>query len=439
MRQRISVEQLKEPVTQQRVGDATLMADKAVESLSQVNPTWLAFCNEKVLLANESLGFLLKQRFQLFKKGFPSRDIDYLNLIERQIGELKRVYQSFYRFNPGFIHQLKSQEIEIYVWLMLQKEFGYSLDNLLCGLGLLNEVSPDFAKLLVVQSTIESLDYTLAELIEGEAPLSTQYFEYLSVRQTNSVALTKRWLKVNTIPEKIAYCALARQDVEDGIEWVNQNAKHDQYLFERLLTRHDRSTWFRQHFGIESAAISHPRILTFAKVLELKEFSEFDVTVADAPIHYALAGDTELTPQILDHLIQLDEVDGEIWLKALYVVYGSVLPVYPHQLGIELEWQEITNLLSDWRNNDGHVKRLPSRLGYELTFDSTMTAMMDKNIDDSFRGWLWQQTCLHSRVYIPWDATMPIHQQEWNIKRLKALPSVAERFNLRGNHAVVGY
>ncbi len=64
---------------------------------------------------------LIRQRVQLHKRGYPSRELDYLKLIERQIEELKQVYLSFYRLAPGLIHQLRGREPEIYVWLTLQK------------------------------------------------------------------------------------------------------------------------------------------------------------------------------------------------------------------------------------------------------------------------------------------------------------------------------
>ncbi|MGU3845739.1 hypothetical protein ACVZHT_29700, partial [Vibrio diabolicus] len=114
-------------------------------------------------IASESIGFLIRQRVQIHKRGYPSRELEYLKLIERQIEELKQVYLSFYRLAPGLIHQLRDQEPEIYGWLMLQGELGSELDNLLCGLSLLEELDAKTAMVIAVQSPVESMDSTLSE------------------------------------------------------------------------------------------------------------------------------------------------------------------------------------------------------------------------------------------------------------------------------------
>ena len=164
MRQRIGVEHLKAPITNQEVEGALAKAERAVNDLSQLPVTWLDFCNEKLSIASESIGFLIRQRVQIHKRGYPSRELAYLKLIERQIEELKQVYLSFYRLAPGLIHQLRGQEPEIYSWLMLQGELGSALDNLLCGLSLLEDIDAKTAMVIAVQSPVESMDSTLSEL-----------------------------------------------------------------------------------------------------------------------------------------------------------------------------------------------------------------------------------------------------------------------------------
>ncbi|HAS8200553.1 TPA: hypothetical protein I7778_16110 [Vibrio vulnificus] len=439
MRQRIGVEHLKTPITNQEVEGALARAERAVNDLSQLPPTWLSFCNEKLSIASESIGFLIKQRVQLHKRGYPSRDLDYLKLIERQIEELKQVYLSFYRLAPGLIHQLRSQEPEIYAWLMLQKELGSELDNLLCGLSLLEELDVHTAKVIVTQSPVEHMDSVMSELIEGKAKSSPFYFECLRLRQALSVALIKRWHKAEIIRPHIALPLLALQDVEEGIEWINDHANGEQYLFERLITKRDRGTWFRQYFGIEPSGLPSAQVLTFAKLLELKEFEVFDISSSLAPVDFALCGDWKLVREIIGHLQRLEEHEGEIWIQAMYVVYGKLLPLTPQDVGVEYEWKEVVDLLSEWLEDEKHVQNLPSRLGYALSFESTLAAMQDVNVDVLFRDWLWRQICIQSRAYVPWDMAMPVHQQDWNFNNLKAAPSASERFKLRNSNAVMGY
>ncbi|EJL6784989.1 hypothetical protein R7M92_23055 [Vibrio sp. Vb2880] len=441
MRQRIGVEHLKAPITNQEVEGALAKADRAVNDLSQLPVTWLDFCNEKLSIASESIGFLIRQRVQIHKRGYPSRELAYLKLIERQIEELKQVYLSFYRLAPGLIHQLRSKEPEIYSWLMLQGELGLELDNLLCGLSLLEDIDVKTAMVIAVQSPVESMDSTLSELIEGNATSGAFYFECLRVRQTLSVSLIKRWNKASIISSHVALPLLALQDVKEGIDWLNDNAGSEQYLFERLITKRDRGTWFRQCFGIEPNRLPSAQVLTYAKLLELKEFEAFDISSSLAPVDFALSGDWKLVPQIIEHLESLEEAEaeGEIWLQALYVVYGKLLPLTPQDVGVEYEWEEIVDLLNEWVEDEKYIQNLPSRLGYALSFESTLAAMQDSNVDVLFRDWLWRQICIQSRAYVPWDMAMPIHQQDWNFNNLKAAPSASERFNLRNSNAVMGY
>ncbi len=439
MRQRIGVEHLKAPITNQEVEGALAKAERAVNELSQLPPTWLSFCNEKLSIASESIGFLIRQRVQLHKRGYPSRELDYLKLIERQIEEHKQVYFSFYRLAPGLIHQLRSQEPEIYAWLMLQKELGSELDNLLCGLSLLEELDTKTAMVIVTQSPVELMDSVISELIEGKAKSSPFYFECLRLRQTLSVALIKRWHKSEIIRPNIALPLLALQDVEEGIEWINEHANGELYLFERLITKRDRGTWFRQYFGIEPSGVPSAQVLTFAKLLELKEFEVFDISSSLAPVDFALCGDWKLVPEIIGHLQRLEEHEGEIWIQAMYVVYGKLLPLIPQDVGVEYEWKEVVDLLNEWLEDEKHIQNLPSRLGYALSFESTLAAMQDVNIDALFRDWLWRQICIQSRAYVPWDMAMPVHQQDWNFNNLKAAPSASERFKLRNSNAVMGY
>ncbi|HAS6250782.1 TPA: hypothetical protein RQL13_000674 [Vibrio vulnificus] len=439
MRQRIGVEHLKAPITNQEVEGALAKAERAVNDLSQLPATWLSFCNEKLSIASESIGFLIRQRVQLHKRGYPSRELDYLKLIERQIEEHKQVYLSFYRLAPGLIHQLRSQEPEIYAWLMLQKELGSELDNLLCGLSLLEELDTKTAMVIVTQSPVELMDSVISELIEGKAKSSPFYFECLRLRQTLSVALIKRWHKSEIIRPNIALPLLALQDVEEGIAWINEHANGELYLFERLITKRDRGTWFRQYFGIEPSGVPSAQVLTFAKLLELKEFEVFDISSSLAPVDFALCGDWKLVPEIIGHLQRLEEHEGEIWIQAMYVVYGKLLPLTPQDVGVEYEWKEVVDLLSEWLEDEKHIQNLPSRLGYALSFESTLAAMQDVNIDALFRDWLWRQICIQSRAYVPWDMAMPVHQQDWNFNNLKAAPSASERFKLRNSNAVMGY
>tara|TARA_B100001059_G_scaffold235340_1_gene280618 strand:+ start:971 stop:2290 length:1320 start_codon:yes stop_codon:yes gene_type:complete len=439
MRQKIGIDQLSQPITNKDVELAITNAESTLTLLNQLPTRWLNMCNEKLSLASETLGFLLKQRLQVHKRGYPSVKLEYLALAERQIEELKKVYLSFYRLAPGLIHQLKQSDPTIYVWLILNSEIGQELENLLCGLSVLNDLDYQIAKLLVVQSSLSSLDFVVVEMVEGGCKLPLLYLECLQLRQTVTVGLLKRWLKDKRFSEYKIHVFLSLQNNAESVVWLSENPNSSQNLFERLLSKEDRGTWFRQEFGTSIDSVSEPEVVTFAKLLELKEFDRFNPSNAQAPFDFVLNSLSMHVPKIVELVSSLDEIDGEDWLQALYIVYGKRLPVTPKNLGVDLEWHEMLEKLKQWVEVGAYQQVSPGRMGQPLTLESSIQAMFDTQVSASFRVWIWRQVCLHTRSYIPWDMAMPAHQQESNIKRLTQNPTASEKFNLRNNNAVVGY
>lgn len=437
MRQRLDIDSLSNPITSQFIEAAKENAQRDISKLKALPSTWLGFCEHKLHLASESLGFLLKQRVQLNKRGFPNIEIDYLQLIEERISKIKHVYLSFYRLAPGLIHKLGLKEPELYMWLMLQKEFGSDVENLVRGLIMLDDLDPDTALFFTTHSTAEYLDSSLAALIEGREKNSELYLECLRVRQSLSHRLTIKWLKAGLIKPQVAYPILALQNVKEGIDWIDKNARSEEYLFERLLTKRDGRAWFYQKFCIEKAL--SPNVITYAQLLELTEFDEFDVESPSAEVHFVLSGDWQRVPEIIRYIERLDELEGEIWIQALYVVYGEQLPLDLERLYVEYEWDEVKARLKSWVDEKKHVLDEKGRLGKTLSFESTLEAMKDTSIDAKLRIWLWKQLCVRSCVYVPWDLAMSAEQQENNFNRLKSSPHVRHRFNLRNSNAVVGY
>ncbi|NAW59896.1 MULTISPECIES: hypothetical protein [unclassified Vibrio] len=439
MRQRIGVEQLKSPLSDGEIEQALAAVEKAVSELDKLDPAWLSFCRDKSILAIENLSFFLRQWLRLHQQGYPSTENDYLRIIERQMGELKQVYVALYKLAPGLVYELQQQAPEVFVWLMLSAEFGQEKTHLLSGLSTSQDISREMACMLVVQSKLMHLDLYLAGLVDGKTKLAKDTFDYLRLRQTLSVSLSKRWLKEGMIPERTVHPVLATFDVADSIEWMEENLSGEQNLFERLLVKQDRNTWFRQYFGIQPDALPSEQVNTFAKLLELKEFMQFDLSSPHAPFHLALTGDPEWAYNVLAALQDMDEEDGERWLDSLHVVYGESFPLNPTGLGVDYEWQDALEILDEWVSDGHHQLHVPARLGFALSYDSTLAALQTATIPETYRIWLWRQLCLHARVYIPWHATMPEIQQAWIISKLKEIPSASERFNLRSHHATVGY
>ncbi len=439
MRQRISVEQITSPISDDERNQALSVIDQQITALSQLDSHWLAFCHEKIALANENMGFSLRQWQQAHRRGYPSRDIPYLRLIEKQFAKLSEAYLALYRFAPGLIYELKASAPEIYVWLMLHSSLGESLGNVLSALDCAGELEANFALLAVTQSNLPGLDAHLVACVEGQVSFAPHCLTWLLERQSVSTSLLKRWLKAALFPARTLHLALASFNHSDSIEWLEENAEYDQHLFERLLVKQDRNTWFRRTFGIEQSALESHSAQTYAKLLELKEFMAFDVTAKTAVTQYALCGETSWTPAVIEHLQGLDEQAGEAWLQALYLVYGDLLPVKPSALGIDYQWSEAVELLTQWQAGPQPVLTLPSRLGFALSFESSLSAMRSSEIDEQLRRWIWRQLCLHCRVYLGWHPMLPVVQQDWLFRKLKETSTAAERFNLRNHHAVVGH
>jgi hypothetical protein len=173
--------------------------------------------------------------------------------------------------------------------------------------------------------------------------------------------------------------------------------------------------------------------------LELVEFNQFDPSKDMAPIQMVLTGKPEWILAALDHVMTLDEEQGEEWLFALDVVYGERFPLNPHELGVEYEWEEAIASLEDWRDSNEHIVNKSMRLGEALTFESTMRAMTNARILEHYRTWIWRHLCIHGRVYIPWEWSMPAVQQDWLFSKVSDQPAAIERFNLRNQNATVGY
>ncbi|MEZ9744619.1 hypothetical protein AB4320_08050 [Vibrio splendidus] len=439
MRQKIGIDQLNQPITNEDVELAIANAGSTLTLLDELPVKWLDMCNEKLSLASETLDFLLKQRLQIHKRGYPSVKLEYLALAERQIKDLTNVYLSFYRLAPGLIHQLKQSEPTIYAWLMLSSELGQEHENLLCGLSMLDELDYQAAKLLVVQSSLRDIDLVIIEMVEGGCKLPLLYLECLQLRQTVTVGLLKRWLKDKRFSKHKTHLFLSLQNDVESVVWLAENSKGSQNLFERLLSKEDRGTWFRKEFGTSIDSVFDSEVVTFAKLLELKEFGNFDPSSVMAPFDFVLHGLNEHVPQIVDLLFSLDEFEGEDWIQALYIVYGKRLPVTPKNLGIDFEWHEMLEKLKQWAESYAYRQVSPGRMGQPLTLETSIQAMFDTQVSAAFRVWIWRQVCLHTRSYIPWDMTMPAHQQKWNITRLTQNSTASERFGLRSNHAVVGY
>lgn len=438
MRQRITKQQLSSALSDSDLTQAIQTLDEQIALLSDLRPAWLEFCHEKSAVAIESLSFLFKQWVRLHRKGYPATSQDYLRLVERQMAEIKQVYIAFYKLHPGLVYELKDTAPALFVWLMLEPEFEPHTTYLLAAIKVAEAIDANEATLLLLHSKRHTLDITLTQLVEGKVSMRSLCFEALRLRQTLSIGLAKHWLKETSLEAQEVHPVLAKFDVEDSIEWINEIDNDEQYLFELLLCKHDRGTWFRKHFGIEQQALPSEHVATYAKLLELVEFDEFDPSLEMAPIQMVLTGRPDWIETALEHLMTLEDGQEE-WLFALYVVYGERFPLNPHLLGVEYQWEQAVAVLENWCDCGESYVNTAIRHGVPVTFESSVQAMMDHNIPANYRTLIWRHLCIHGRVYIPWNWAMPAIQQNWLFSKLSEQSAAIERFNLRNQNATLGY
>ncbi|RSD28907.1 hypothetical protein [Vibrio pectenicida] len=442
MRQRITPQQLSYALSQQDFDQSIESLNSSIADLDQLKPSWLQFCREKSQLARESFSFLFRQWVRLHRNGYPATDQDYLRLVEREMFELKQVYIALFNLHPGLVYEQKDLSPELFIWLMLELEFSHQLHHLHSALNLVQDIDEEIAMLMFLKAKAANLDLIVAQSIEGGVVVKHWCFDLLKRRQTLSIGLTKHWLKNKSLDDPQVHSTLAKFDVEESIEWISTQENDENYLFELLLCKHDRGTWFRKRFGTDESALTSDKVMTYAKLLELREFRQFTPSNKMAPIQLALSAQPSWLEVALEYFTTLgddDENEGEEWLFALYIVYGEKFPLKPHELGIEYDWNEAKDVVQSWCEEDKHYTSNPMRLGEVLSYQSTLRAMQHPCVPERYRVWLWRQVCMHGRVYMPWHWAMPSYQQDWLFDKLKQQTAASERFNLRNQNATVGY
>lgn len=437
-RYRYLVEDVKKTLTdvdkQEAIADIVL----AQQKLSDFPDKMVDFLRAKAILAAETASFYIKQQYRFHQNGYPAEDISYLALLATQLSAIEKVFIALFRIHRGFAYVVYDEYPEVLAWLCLSKNIESQSDALaLLGISIIDDLDPELAVSLILRSNSNHIHKLLARLIEGNADKSELYYRGLAVKQNVSVSLVKHWLEEEKLPEKMLHSYLALMNVESSIEWLQESDNVEDSLFESLILKEDRATWFRQQYSVDS--VSSEVVNTYSKLLTLKEFSIFDIEKEHAVIHFILSGDTELTPLIIEHLIQLDEVDAQLWCEGLFLVYGDAFPFLPSQLGNTIEWQDILHELVEWQEQIDIVKSTPLRMGQELTFDSSIAAMKSPENPSNLREWLWRELCIMSRVHFYWHPQLSLEDQERLFDNIQRIPLVRERFNLRGKHAAVGY
>ncbi|MGF1696317.1 hypothetical protein L4C54_11655 [Vibrio lamellibrachiae] len=439
MRQRITVQQLHSPIADSDLLTANELVEQGIAKLNELPDKWVEFCQEKADTAVESVTFLLKQLRIKHELGFPSQSCAYITLIENKLSKFKDVFIAYYKLAPGLLYSLKNTSPETYVWLMLDKAFSNDRTLLLSALNEVSKLDNELATLLVSGSYHQHLDTVLAELIEGNSSIKQQCFDWLTLRQSVSNSLLKHWYQSKTFSDVVLLPQFILAGNLENRDLLEDLVVGDELLFERLLGRDDRNTWFRKTLGPSLQGLTSDNARTFANLLEINELSAFNVNSILAPVQLALGGNVHDVEAAIPHMLHLEDDEGEPWLYALYIIYGDALPVMPSQLGIGYEWEDVLNSLAEWFNEGRHLFNKPSRLGRPISSESTLDVMLNNSIPAEFRLWMWRSLCLRSRSYFPWNPYMSAHQQQTLFNKYKSNHMAVKRFNTGVDNAIVGY
>ncbi|WP_375320725.1 hypothetical protein [Aliivibrio logei] len=435
---RYLVEDVKNALSDMDKAAAYAIIKQSQEALSKFSTAKVEFLQNKAILAAESMSFCIKQQYRFHQQGYPSLSVDYLSLLQTQLASFLSVFIALHRISPAFVYCIYDEFPEVLAWLCLDESLKQEdKKTTLIGLSIIDDLDDSLGIGLLLRSNTSGLDKILARLVEGKSKASEGYVRCLVLRQRVSVSLIKHWLSMSFLPEDYLHSQLALSNVDSSIEWLDQGRSYDLILFEQLVLKEDRSTWFRQQYSPDS--LPSEEIATYAMLLNLKEFSEFDIQHAHAPFHLMLSGETALVADIVSYMNSLDEIEGMPWCEALFTVYGERLPLLPSAIGSRMDWDHALSLFNQWINEEKHDSHYPLRLGQRLSFDSSIEALKSPEISANFRTWLWREVCILSRVHFHWHPQLSVQQQSRLLDNISHIDLVRERFNLRGKHAALGY
>lgn len=435
---RYLVEDVKDALSDADKVEAHAIIEQSKAALSHFSDAKIQFLQNKATLAAETMSFYIKQQYRFHEQGYPCQEVAYLSVLEKKLTLSLAVFIALYRINPAFLYTIYDEFPDVLAWLCLNEAFAVEDEKMpIIGLSLIDTLDKKLITGLLLRSNSIALDKVMARLVEGKSAASELYVHCLTLRQRISISLVKHWISMSFLPALDLHTQLALSNVTNSIEWLNEREPSDAILFTQLVLKEDRATWFRQQYSPESPPSEEATM--YAKLLGLKEFSEFDIEHRDAPFHFMLSGDTSLTPSIVSCINTLDERQGVIWCEALQVVYGDSFPFLPSKIDINIEWHDVLVILNKWIDNKQFKSNTTLRFGQALSFDASIEALKSADINANFRIWLWRELCVLSRVHFHWHPQLSAQQQFRLLNSISQIALVRERFNLRGKHAALGY
>ncbi|WP_047046470.1 hypothetical protein [Vibrio mexicanus] len=407
MQQRIELMQLDESLSSEDIELAQQLIHQEQLELDGCPEEILHFCRSKIELAAENITFFVKQSFIHHQQGYPSSKSPVLQLSADKLTSQFKALRAFYDYQPGLIWELESSAPDVLLWFVLDaqnllfsgKRIETERDRLihLFLFQVANQLPTHYVTFIFAQVPGPLINILLAKWIEGGDGLQTKGCMYLASRQGLSQSLVKHWVRTQKMPEKQGHAFLSLNGVSESTEWLEENSLSDN-LFELLLAKQEKRAWMRRNFEI--SYLTEEQGL-YARMLDFRELEHFDLDSQGAPMHLVIGARFDWCSLVLEHLQQLSE--PEIWLEALYVIYGDKLPCRPSQLDIDYDFDEVCLKIEDWIEQGGHLFSGQLRMGDAMNFSSTIEAMRSEHIGFRTREWLWRQICLLGCIYVPWS------------------------------------
>jgi len=417
-----------------------LELSNAVALVTSIDTSQSRFCIDKSTLAAETASFYLKQRQNIFNSGFPSAQLPYLTLVTQKLTQLNNVFIELYKIDVGYIYFLKDSYPDVALWALLSIGLE-KIDNRssFFAISIADALSEASWKSIASLSDSEGFCAASRILIQSSSIRSSLLFDTLQLRGELSSKFAMTLLSLDcTIDEEIMHRYLVTQNLPSSCDWMVKQPVTPGNVFEHLLSRPDRREWFRTQCYPN---VTVDELAIFGDILGISEYthSAFEPSCPIATVRFALKGDSRDVNQVIAMLSEINEDTGESWIVALYVIFGTQLPVLPSQIGTDIDYSVAVKEIQTWWGERSEIVFSFWRSGDLQNFDNSLNLLASVEVTANFRMWIWKELCVICRGYFPWNSLVKAERQYSVLSKMRSNCVAKERYNVREKNAVVGY
>ncbi|MGL6259087.1 hypothetical protein [Vibrio sp. WXL210] len=396
------------------------------------------FYRQKAESAVESADYFLRQRRRLLDSGFiDSHNADW-HLCHQRLDALLGLFESLAKRSKGYLFLYQDQYPLVSLWLLLNSkshqvaelaplievlyaQVGQQLwrqevtlshsphvdeQLILCCFSVNSQLAQHALKALIERRSLDPLtSHALARHPELSSELCARIHSHRAIHLDKK---SHSWLEASTL---------------SGVDWYLQ-----------LFRNSNPVSWWgsmRQQLATQIPSWLHKTI-----DLIFSERDQIDWEEESAPIQFALSGNPQALPQVIDQLYQdIDDTEYELWLSSLAFVFGDKLPFSIANYGLTLDRVAIVTLLTGWWQSEKWPKRV--RNGERLTYESTLAVLSNHQVCAQLRRLAWYDLCIASRTYIQYSCFESPDIQRSVLRKIAKSDEAKTRFELRRGNAVV--